>query len=186
MKDIRKLPVLAWSFFWISAVTLGGGMAILPVVQREFVERRKWIGESEMVDILAVTHSLPGIIAINLSVLVGHRVCGLAGAWTAAFSAVLAPFLAILFVATGRSLLTGCPAVDHAFLGVRAAVTAMILLSAVKLAKGVLKDPFGWTVAGASFFACAVFGADVTRVVLAGFAVAAVRAAVRAIGRARG
>jgi len=163
-----KLHSLAWEFFWISAVTLGGGMAMVPVMQREFVEKHGWLTDDEMVEIIAVTHSLPGVIAVNMAVVVGYRLRGVAGAIASAFSAVLAPFAAIVFVAAGRSAMTGCAAIDNAFLGVRAAVTAMILVSVVKLGKGILASPVAWALASAGFVACAVFGVDVTLVILLG------------------
>ena len=163
-----KLHSLAWEFFWISAVTLGGGMAMVPVMQREFVEKHGWLTDDEMVEIIAVTHSLPGVIAVNMAVVVGYRLRGIVGALAAAFSAVLAPFAAIVFVAAGRSAMTGCAAIDSAFLGVRAAVTAMILVSVVKLGKGILVSPVAWVLAVSGFVACAFFGVDVTLVILLG------------------
>ena len=168
MKDTCRIHSLAWAFFWISAVTLGGGMAMVPVMQREFVEKRGWLTDDEMVEIIAVTHSLPGVIAVNMAVLVGYRLRGFAGALAAAFSSVLAPFAAIVLVAAGRSAMTGCAVVDNAFLGVRAAVTAMILVSAVKLGKGILVSPVSWVLAAVGFIACAFFGVDVTLIILMG------------------
>ena len=171
VKNARSFPVLLWTFFYISAVTLGGGMAMLPVIQREFVERRRWLDEDEMVELIAITHAMPGIIAVNMAVLVGHRICGIVGAIGAAFAAVLAPFAAIVLVASGRSALTGCAAIDHAFLGVRAAVTALILLAAVRLARNILVDPLSVALATAGFVACAFCGASVVAVLLVGVAV---------------
>ena len=168
MKETCRLHSLAWAFFWISAVTLGGGMAMVPVMQREFVEKHGWLTDDEMVEIIAVTHSIPGVIAVNMAVVVGYRLRGVAGAIASAFAAVAAPFFAIMFVATGRSAMTGCTALDNAFLGVRAAVTAMILVSAVKLAKGILVSPAAWVLAVTGFVACAFFGVDVTLIILLG------------------
>ena len=168
MKDTCRIHSLAWAFFWISAVTLGGGMAMVPVMQREFVEKKGWLTDDEMVEIIAVTHSIPGVIAVNMAVVVGYRLRGVAGAVASAFAAAAAPFLAILFVAAGRFAMTGCTALDNAFLGVRAAVTAMILVSAVKLAKGILVSPAAWALAASGFAACAFFGVDVTLVILLG------------------
>ncbi len=180
-----KLHSLAWKFFWISAVTLGGGMAMVPVMQREFVEKQGWLTDDEMVEIIAVTHSLPGVIAVNMAVVVGYRLRGVAGAVASAFSAVLAPFAAIVFVAAGRSAMTGCAALDNAFLGVRAAVTAMILVSAVKLGKGILVSPVAWALASTGFVACALFGVDVTLVILLGALVGIAYIACAAVKRRR-
>ena len=73
-------------------MTLGGGMAMLPLMDKEFVEKRGWMTGQEMVDIVAVMQSLPGLIAVNMAVLIGYRVKGVAGAFVAAFASVLSPF----------------------------------------------------------------------------------------------
>ena len=132
---MKKLLDLAWVFLWISTVTLGGGMAMLPLMEREFVEKRGWLTQQEMVDVVAVMQSLPGLIAVNMAVLVGYRVKGVAGAVFAAFASVLSPFLIIVAVAAGLASLAESPTVDHVFLGVRAGTAALILLSLIKLAR---------------------------------------------------
>lgn len=124
---------LSWSFFWISTVTLGGGMAMLPLMEREFVEKRNWLTSQEMVDIVAVMQALPGLIAVNMAVLVGYRVKGVMGAIAAAFASVLSPFIVIVALATGLAALSDSSALNHVFLGVRAGTAALILLSLVRL-----------------------------------------------------
>lgn len=124
---------LSWSFFWISTVTLGGGMAMLPLMEREFVEKRNWLTSQEMVDIVAVMQALPGLIAVNMAVLVGYRVKGVLGAIAAAFASVLSPFIVIVALATGLAALSDSSALNHVFLGVRAGTAALILLSLVRL-----------------------------------------------------
>ena len=130
---MRKLADLAWVFFWISTVTLGGGMAMLPLMEREFAEKRKWMTTDEMADVIAVMQSLPGLIAVNMAVLVGYRVKGVAGAVAAAFASVLSPFLIIAAIATGLATLSDSSTLDRIFLGVRAGTAALIVLSLVKL-----------------------------------------------------
>lgn len=132
---MKKLLDLGWTFLWISTVTLGGGMVMLPLMEREFVERRAWLTADEMVDVVAVMQSLPGLIAVNMAVLVGHRVAGVAGAVTGAFASVLSPFLMIAVIAAGIATLSGSQVLDHVFLGVRAGTAALILLSLVKLVR---------------------------------------------------
>ena len=90
---MKKLGILFWTFFWISSVTPGGGMAMLPLIDREFVERRGWLTSQQMVDVVAVMQSLPGLIIVNMAVLVGYRVKGIVGAFVAAFASVLTPRL---------------------------------------------------------------------------------------------
>ena len=136
---MKKLADLALTFLWISTVTLGGGMAMLPLMDREFVERRKWLTAQEMVDIVAVMQSLPGLIAVNMAVLIGYRVKGIAGALVAAFASVLSPFAVIVVVAAGLSSLADSPTLDHVFLGVRAGTAALILMALVRLIKGMFR-----------------------------------------------
>ena len=182
---MNRLAALAWTFFSISALTPGGGMAMLPIMQREFVERRRWLSAEEMADVVAVMHSLPGLIAVNMAVLIGYRVKGVLGAIVAAFAAVLAPFAVIVLLATGRSFLSDSPILDHVFLGVRAAVAALILLSVVKLGRSILKDWPARVLAVASLAACLFFGVDVTVVILVGAAVGLARLVWTALRRGR-
>lgn len=114
-------------------------MAMLPLADREFVEKRGWLTEQEMADVVAVMQTLPGLIAVNMAVLVGYRVKGVAGALVAAFASVLSPFLIIAAVAAGVASLSESPTMDHVFLGVRAGTAALILLSLVRLAKGMFR-----------------------------------------------
>ena len=108
-------------------------MAMLPLMEREFVEKRKWLTTQEMVDVVAVMQSLPGLIAVNMAVLVGYRVKGVLGALAAAFASVVSPFLMIAAVVAGCSSFFTSQAAQHVFLGVRAGTAALILLSLVKL-----------------------------------------------------
>ena len=168
---MKKLVDLAWVFFWISTVTLGGGMAMLPLMDREFVEKRKYLTEQEMVDIVAVMQSLPGLIAVNMAVLIGYRVKGVSGALVAAFASVLSPFVIIAVIASGLSSLSNSPTFDHIFLGVRAGCAALILMSLVKLVQKVMDGPLAWSLGGLAFVASVVLGIDITYVILFGFLV---------------
>ena len=168
---MKKLGILFWTFFWISSVIMGGGMAMLPVLDREFVERRKWLTPQEMLDVVAIMQSLPGLIVINLAVLIGYRIKGFWGAVAASIGSVLTPFAVIAILARFMTSLSANPTLDHIFLGIRAGTAALILMSLVKLAKGVLNGPFAWTLAGISFVAAVILQIDLTFVVLFGFAV---------------
>lgn len=167
----RDLPDLAFVFFWISTVTLGGGMAMLPLMEREFVEKRRWLTPQEMVDIVAVMQSLPGLIAVNMAVLIGYRVKGVMGALVAAFASVLSPFAIIVVIASGLSSLSDTPTLDHIFLGVRAGCAALIFMSLFKLVKQVMDGPLAWSLGAIAFVASVVLGIDITFVILFGFLV---------------
>ena len=183
---MKRIFDLAWVFFWISTVTLGGGVAMLPLMDREFVEKRKYLSEQEMVDIVAVMQSLPGLIAVNMAVLIGYRVKGVLGALVSALGAVITPYVVIAFAARCLSFLSDNPTVDHVFLGIRAGTAALIALSLVKLAKSALVGRFAQALAVLSFLAAVVLQVDLTYVVLAGFAVGGALVVANALRRARG
>ena len=161
------LLTLFWTFFRIAAVTPGGGLVMLPILQQEFEERRKWVSPEDMVDIVAMVQSTPGIIAVNMAVMLGYRVAGVAGALAASFGAVLPSFLIILAVAALFHTLGGSGVAAAAFAGVRAAVCALILLSCAKMARKILKGPFEVLVALASFAALVFGGANAAALIVA-------------------
>ena len=168
---MKRLATLFWTFFWISSVVMGGGMAMLPVLEREFVERRGWLKPEEMLDVVAVMQSLPGLIIINMAVLIGYRVKGTVGALVAAFASVLSPFVMIAAIAAGLASFADSPTLSHVFLGVRAGTAALILMSLGKLVKKVLVSPLAWTLGVVGFVASVVLKVDITFVILLGFAV---------------
>ena len=133
-----RLWTLFRVFFKISAVSVGGGLTMLPLMSREFSEERKWITEEEMVDVVAIVQSVPGIIAVNMAILIGQRAAGLPGVFAASVGVVLPPVIVILAIAALLFQLSGNETMDHIFLGVRAAVSALILLSVIKMSKSIL------------------------------------------------
>jgi len=147
----QRIWTLFRVFFCISAVALGGGLAMLPIMKREFVDKRHWLSNDDMLDTIAVMQSLPGIISINMAVLIGYRVAGIAGAAAAASAVALPPFLAIIIIASAVQGLLHSPTMGRIFHGVRAAICALILLSAIKLAKQILISRFALVIAVAGF-----------------------------------
>jgi chromate transporter len=137
-----RLWALFTIFFNLSALTLGGGLAMLPLIHREFVERRKWMSNEAMVDCVAVMQAMPGIIAMNMGVLIGHQIAGIKGALAAVSGAFLPPFFAIILLASLFMKLQDNAIVAQVFTGVRAAVCALILLAVIKLVKEIIKGPF--------------------------------------------
>ena len=146
-------------------------MAMLPLMDKEFVEKRGWLKEQEMVDIVAVMQSLPGLIAVNMAVLIGYRVSGTLGALVAAVASVLSPFVMIAAIAAGLASLSDSPTLSHVFMGIRAGTAALILMSLGKLVKKVCTDPLAWVLCGIGFLAAVVFRIDLTFVIAFGFMV---------------
>lgn len=159
---------LFWEFFKIGIFTIGGGMAMIPQIQQVVVEEKGWLNEDEMVDCIAVSQSMPGVIAINSATYIGRKVNGFSGA-AAATAGVIAPsFLIIILVVSFLGMIGENRYIQGAFVGIKAAVCGLILISAVKLGKQILKGPFQWILAIASLLAIGVFGITAIWAILAG------------------
>lgn len=123
------------TYLKIGAFTLGGGYAMLPLVQREVVDRRGWIDEEEFLNMIALAQAAPGLIAVNSAIFIGWRCGGWRGMLGAVLGAVLPSFVIILAIAMVFSEWKDLPAVEAAFKGIRPAVVAMIAAPLLKLAK---------------------------------------------------
>ncbi len=124
------------SFFKIGMFTFGGGYAMVPLIEAEVIERRRWLAQDEFLDLLTLAQSSPGPIAINTSVFIGYKVRGLKGAVAASLGATLPSFLIILIVAIFFAGIRHNPVIDAAFKGMRPAVVALIVVPVFSLARG--------------------------------------------------
>ena len=115
------------SFFKIGAFTIGGGYAMIPLIEKEVVENKKWIEKQYFVDMLALAQSAPGVMAINTSIFVGYKIKGFWGAVSAALGTILPSFLAILIIASFYIDFKDNPVVEKIFKGMRPAVVALII-----------------------------------------------------------
>ena len=122
-------------FFKIGAFTLGGGYAMIPIIQSEVVDRRRWLKQEEFLDIIAIAQSCPGVFAINMSVFIGYKLRKLPGALCAAFGTALPSFAIILLIAMFFSRFQDNPLVESIFKGIRPAVVALIAAPTFTLAK---------------------------------------------------
>ena len=154
-------------FFKISAVSVGGGLTMLPLMDREFVEKRGWLSESDMVDTVAVVQSVPGIIAVNMAILIGRRVAGFPGILAASLGVVIPPVVVIIALASVVTRLSDSKTAAGIFRGVRAAVAALILLSVIKMSKNILKGFFPILTAGTAFLLLVVFDMNAVFLILA-------------------
>ena len=123
------------TFARIGVCTFGGGYAMLPILQRELVENKKWSTEGELADYYAVGQCTPGIIAVNTATFVGRSQAGIVGGIFATLGLVFPSIVIILVIAAFLSGFTDNPWVIYAFNGVRAGVVALILSSVIKLFK---------------------------------------------------
>jgi chromate transporter len=123
------------SFFKIGAFTIGGGYAMVPLIEKEVVENKKWIEKEEFIDMLALAQSSPGPIAVNTAVFVGYKKAGFLGSLFTTFGAVLPSFLIILLIASFFVDIKDSPLVERVFKGIRPAVVALIVASVIKFGK---------------------------------------------------
>lgn len=127
------------SFFKIGCFTFGGGFAMIPLIEREMIDKRKWIERDNFLELLTLAQSAPGPIALNTSVFVGYKVGGYAGALAATAGVVVPSFAIILVIAIFFADIRTNPYVDAAFKGIRPAVVALIAAPVIYMARGM-----GW------------------------------------------
>ncbi|HQA56860.1 MAG TPA: chromate transporter [Acetivibrio sp.] len=164
---LKELFEIFITFFKIGAFTLGGGYAMLPLIEKEVVENKKWATQEEIIDIFAIAQSVPGVVAVNTSIFVGYKRAKLKGGIAAVLGAVLPSFLIILAIYQLLFSLSNNNYVIKAFAGVRAGVTALILVTAIKLIKNTIKDVFSAVIAVIAFFLILLFDNDIL-IILAG------------------
>lgn len=168
MKKLKLCFELLLSFFRTGAFTFGGGYAMIPVIQHEAAEKKKWVTESDILDIVAISESTPGPISVNAATFIGMRVAGVAGAAFATFGLVLPSFIIILALSAVLDLIAGYTAVVYAFFGIRAAVLGLILSGAVKMYKSCPKDVFAYLIGAAAFGVSLFTSVNVILIVLCG------------------
>ena len=134
------LVSLFLTFARIGVCTFGGGYAMLPILQRELVEDKKWATETELADYYAVGQCTPGIIAVNTATFVGRSQAGIAGGVVATLGLVFPSLVIIMVIAAFLQNFMHLEFVIHAFNGVRAGVVALILSSVIKLFKNAVMD----------------------------------------------
>ena len=123
------------SFFKIGAFTFGGGWAMIPLIEREVVDKQNWIKREDFVDALAIAQSLPGVLAVNISILIGNKLRGLKGCLMATLGTILPSFLIILALAIWFVQTYDNPVVERIFKGIRPAVVALIVSPVFSTAK---------------------------------------------------
>ncbi len=144
---------------------------MLPLIQKAVVEDRKWLGEEEMLDCLAVSQSLPGVQVVSCAAYVGKRQCGVTGSIAAALGVTMPSFLIIIAVVTLLGAIGDNSYVNGAFTGVKAAVCGLIVLSACKLGKQVMKGPFQWIMALLALIAIGIFRINALWAIIAGIVI---------------
>ncbi len=138
-KNIKFYWKLFLSTFTISAFTIGGGYVIVPLMRKKFVEELKWIDEEEMLNVVAISQSAPGPIAVNTSIMVGYSMAGIPGAFVTTVGTVLPPLIIITIIAKFYEAFKENRIISSLLLGMRAGVAAVIIDVIIKMARNVTK-----------------------------------------------
>ena len=138
----KLLLQLFLAFFKVGLLTFGGGYAMIPIIQREVVEKRKWIPGGEILDILAISESTPGPIAINTATYVGFRVMGFWGSFFATLGLIIPSFGIIFVISLFYKQFMTWTVVNAAFKGLKVGVIILLIIAVYKLSKAVKKDLF--------------------------------------------
>jgi len=123
------------TFLKISTFTVGGGPAMLPLIEKYAVYNKKWISKEEFVDMVALSQSIPGPIAVDAAVYIGYKTAGIAGSIVAVFGAVLSGFLALLIIAVYFTNINQNKNVEAVFMGMRPAVVALLAVPVLSMWK---------------------------------------------------
>jgi chromate transporter len=129
-----------WTFFKISPVTFGGGFAMVPLIIKEIVEKRKWLTHEEITDVIALSQTVPGAVAVNSATFIGHKIGGIRGALAAMIGVSLPTFLIVLSIGISYFYLDDNPKLEAAFVSIRVTIVAIIVYAAIKIAKTAIFD----------------------------------------------
>ena len=142
MKDLLELY---WAYLKIGCVNFGGGYAMLPLLERELVNKKGWVTMDELRDYFAIGQCTPGVIALNVSTFVGQKRKGVAGAIAAMLGFLTGPIAIILVLAAFLRNFAELEAVQHAFAGIRVCVCVLIIQAVLRLWKKSVVDSFTLT-----------------------------------------
>ena len=140
MSKLKCLFDLFFSFSRIGLFTFGGGLAMMPMMQKELVDKKHWITEEDLIDYYAVGQSTPGIIAVNVATFVGHRQLGVLGGVVATLGIIAPSLVIIMLLAGGINSISEYPRVQAALKGINVAVAALLTSVIVKFAKKTIKN----------------------------------------------
>ena len=133
--NMNKKWELFFTFFKIGLFTFGGGYAMIPLIHHELVEKKQWINDDEMVNMIAIAESTPWVIAVNSATFVGYKIAKFWGGLLATIGVVLPSFIIISLIALFFENFLAIPLVAAAFKGIRAGVVVLILNACLKLYK---------------------------------------------------
>ena len=177
LKKRNRLLKIFLSTLYLSAFTFGGGYVIITLMKQKFVDELHWIDDDEMLDMVAIAQSSPGPIAVNGAVIIGYKLEGIPGVFSAVLGAVLPPFVILTVISMFYSAFRNLFVVQSLLTGMKAGVSAVILSVVYDMAAGVVKgkDPVNIGVMILAFAATYFGKVNVVFVILITIAFGAVR-----------
>jgi chromate transporter len=151
MQSNKKLWELFLSFLKIGAFTFGGGYAMMPIMHREVVEKKQWATDDDILKLLVISESTPGVLAVNSATFIGYKIAGFWGSLLATLGVVLPSFIVISIISLFIIQFKELEWVGYAFMGIRAGVAMLILNAVFKLSKKVKKTLFSYIIFTAAF-----------------------------------
>ena len=170
---MKKIPILFDLYFSlakIGSVTFGGGMAMMPILQRELIEKKKWMTEDELLDYYAIGQSTPGIIAVNVATFVGFKQAGIAGGIAATLGMVTPSVVIISLIARFISSVDHLPLAQKALRGINVSVAALLTSVVFQFSKKTVKSILGFLCLAVSFAAIWFFKVPSYWMIIAGAA----------------
>lgn len=137
---MKRLLKMFFTFLKIGSFTFGGGYAMIPLIEKEVVEKNQWISKDEFLDILVIAQSFPGALAVNASTFIGYKIGKLPGAILGLLGVVLPSFFIIIIIAMFFAKFRNLTIVNKMFNGINAAVPLLVLVAVVSLSKSVKKS----------------------------------------------
>ena len=153
-------------FFKRGIFTVGGGIAMIPVLQKRMVQELKWFTDDEMMDIIAICQGLPGVLAVNMATFVGYKKKKLAGAMVATFGVILPSFIVILLIAKSLTMFRENIYIQGALGGLKAAAAGLVLIAVWQVGRTAVSDVFSALCAISAFLLIAVFDINVVYVII--------------------
>ncbi len=165
MAGVKILFELFWTFFKIGAVTFGGGISMLPIIDRELCQKKLWLTQDELIDYYAISQATPGIIAVNVATFCGHKLKGSLGAAAATIAVVTPSIIVISLLASCINTVEQIPVIKKALMGINVAVAANLSYSIIKLSGKTVASLFSFLLFAAAFALVYFFKVNVVLVI---------------------
>ena len=142
MKNKRVIEnlILFWEFFKVGLFTIGGGLAMVPIIEDIVVNKKKWLTKEEMLDCIALSQAVPGVVAVNVSTFIGKKKDGVVGSLIATLGVLLPSFLVILILMGTLDYIEDNTFIQGVFVGIKAALVGLVTVLTFRMGKQIIKD----------------------------------------------